>query len=190
MNHFRKYQSPVGEITLCADTYGISGLWFAGQVHFGEFGSVGEGRVMSRTGEEESEDASAAADAACECHLDEAVTWLDSYFAGKRPEKLPNLSLTGSAFRQKVWRALLQIPYGKTLTYRDISLMVQEPGTNVQARAVGGAIGANPISILVPCHRVIGTDGSLTGYSAGLEVKRFLLNLEDADRGRTLFDSI
>lgn len=110
--------------------------------------------------------------------------WLDSYFAGERPDpNLISLAPSGSAFRQLVWNILLEIPYGKVVTYRDIARKAaQQLGRqSMSAQAVGGAVGHNPISIIIPCHRVIGSDHSLTGYAGGLEKKRWLLELEGAD---------
>lgn len=109
--------------------------------------------------------------------LDSVCKWLDAYFAGRKPEsgQLP-LALEGSAFYQQVWRELLQIPYGTTTTYGAIARRLGS-----SARAVGSAVGHNPISIIIPCHRVIGADGSLTGYAGGLENKIRLLKLEGVD---------
>ena len=93
---------------------------------------------------------------------------------------MPPLAPQGSIFRQAVWRLLLEIPYGKTTTYGDLARRLRENGVSAAPQAVGGAVGHNPISILIPCHRVLGADGGLTGYTRGVETKRFLLELEDA----------
>ena len=113
----------------------------------------------------------------------EAKRWLDIYFSGKEPDFTPPLHPIGSAFRQSVWEILLQIPYGKTTTYGEIANKLAEKQglSRMSAQAVGGAVGHNPISILIPCHRVVGADGSLTGYAGGVEKKRFLLALEGVD---------
>ena len=106
--------------------------------------------------------------------------WLSRYFKGEKP--LPgelNLEPFGSPFRKKVWEALLKIPYGKTKSYKEISEIVS-PNKKMAARAVGGAISKNPIPIIIPCHRVIGSNGKLTGFSGGIEKKIFLLNHENA----------
>ena len=108
--------------------------------------------------------------------LTEAKHWLSLYFSGKEPDFLPSLHPQGSSFRQAVWNVLLTIPRGQTMTYGEIARRL-----NVRsAQAVGGAVGHNPISILIPCHRVVGSDGSLTGYAGGLARKEWLLHLEGA----------
>jgi methylated-DNA-[protein]-cysteine S-methyltransferase len=110
----------------------------------------------------------------------ETRLWLEAYFAGREPERAPRLKAHGSSFQMAVWDLLLKIPYGKTETYGALSTRIAAlRGVNrMSAQAIGGAVGHNPISILIPCHRVIGSDGSLTGYAGGLDKKRFLLELE------------
>ncbi len=107
--------------------------------------------------------------------FDETCHWLDLYFAGKRPDFTPPLAPKGTPFQMKVWDILLTIPYGKTVSYGDVARRISP---TMSAQAVGGAVGRNPIGIILPCHRVIGADGSLTGYGGGLERKRWLLELE------------
>ena len=107
--------------------------------------------------------------------FDETRRWLDLYFAGEKPCFIPQLAPKGTAFQQRVWDILLTIPYGKTLSYGDIARRISP---NMSAQAVGGAVGHNPIGIIIPCHRVIGADGSLTGYGGGLERKRWMLEME------------
>ena len=116
----------------------------------------------------------------------EAKRWLDLYFAGNKPDFMPPLHPIGSAFRQAVWNILLQIPYGQTMTYGEIArqLAKKRGVSRMSAQAVGGAVGHNKISILIPCHRVVGTNGSLTGYAGGLDKKIKLLELEQADMSR------
>jgi methylated-DNA-[protein]-cysteine S-methyltransferase len=104
--------------------------------------------------------------------------WLDDYFAGKMPPTLPPLAPVGTDFRKSVWKLLLEIPYGQTTTYGALAQTLKERGFSTSARAVGGAVGHNPISILIPCHRVLGANGSLTGYAGGVAVKHRLLELE------------
>ena len=109
----------------------------------------------------------------------EVCRWLDVYFAGRDPGTLPPLAPHGTAFQQAVWNILCGIPYGTTTTYGRIAAHIAAArGGRMSAQAVGGAVGRNPISILIPCHRVIGTDGSLTGYAGGLDKKEALLRLE------------
>ena len=147
------YASPLGGILLAADEQGLTGLWFDGAKYF------------AANLPEEYEEKSTPI-------LDEAARWLDLYFAGRQPAFTPPLHLVGSAFRQRVWKRLLDIPYGQTVTYGALL------GKGMSAQAVGGAVGHNPISIIVPCHRVVGKDKTLTGYGGGYAAKRKILALE------------
>ena len=149
---------------LAADGTGLRGLWFDGQKYF----------ARSLPAERIEQDTPALA---------EAKRWLDIYFAGKEPDFLPPLHPTGSAFRQSVWEILLKIPYGQTITYSDIArqLAAKRGLANMSAQAVGGAVGHNEISVIIPCHRVVGANGSLTGYAGGIDKKIKLLKLERAD---------
>lgn len=155
MEYIKRLASPVGELTLASDGESLTGLWIAGK----KYHSVG----LSPDAVEAQLPVFAA-----------AAEWLGRYFAGERPEpgKLP-LAPRGSGFRMSVWRRLLEIPCGSVTTYGEIA---RDLGAS--ARAVGGAVGHNPISIIIPCHRVVGAGGALTGYAAGLDVKRRLLELE------------
>lgn len=156
--------SPIGELTLASDGDHLAGLWLAGQKYF----------AASIPGEL-TENADLPIFAA-------AKDWLRRYFRCERPAiaELP-LRPIGSDFRQAVWRILCEIPYGEVTTYGEIAKRVAaELGReSMSSQAVGGAVGHNPISIIIPCHRVVGADGSLTGYAGGLEVKKRLLALED-----------
>lgn len=151
------YASPLGPILLAADETGLTGLWFEGQKYFPSFSGVDYQEKETPV-------------------LTETARWLDVYFSGKDPDILPPLHPQGSPFRQAVWNILLTIPRGQTLTYGEIARRL---GVR-SAQAVGGAVGHNPISILIPCHRVVGSDGSLTGYAGGVERKARLLQLEGA----------
>lgn len=151
------YASPLGPILLAADETGLTGLWFEGQKYFPSFLGVDYQEKETPI-------------------LTETVRWLDVYFSGKDPDILPPLHPQGSPFRQAVWNILLTIPRGQTMTYGEIARRL---GVH-SAQAVGGAVGHNPISILIPCHRVVGSDGSLTGYAGGVERKARLLQLEGA----------
>lgn len=158
------YTSPLGEILLAADERGLTGLWLEGQKYC----------AASLPAEHEERRTSILA---------EATRWLDVYFSGQEPDFLPPLHPIGSAFRQAVWELLLQIPYGRTTTYGALARQLAERGglPRMSAQAVGGAVGHNQISIIIPCHRVVGTNGSLTGYAGGLDKKIKLLELERAD---------
>ena len=167
MIFIQHYDSPLGSILLAADEIGLRGLWFDGQKCFAR-GLPAE-RIEQNTPA-----------------LAEAGRWLDMYFAGHEPDFLPPLHPVGSAFRQSVWEILLQIPYGKTMTYGEIArqLAAKTGRPRMSAQAVGGAVGHNEISIIIPCHRVVGTNGSLTGYAGGIEKKIKLLELEQTDMTR------
>ena len=159
------YHAPVGELTLASDGEKLLGLWIEGQKYFG--GNLGELHPKA--------------------DLDVFVQgkgWLDRYFAGARPAPcaLP-LAPMGSPFRQAVWALLCEIPYGQVVTYGGLAkdLAQQQGRESMSSQAIGGAVGHNPISIIIPCHRVVGSDGSLTGYAGGMERKRQLLAHEGED---------
>ena len=157
-----KINSPLGYLTLSSDGENITGLWIEGQKYFGSTLLPG----------------ARAADLAV---FSRARAWLDAYFSGARPDSTPPLLARGSAFQTAVWAQLSAIAYGQVTSYGQIARRLQaQTGRPVSARAVGGAVGRNPISILIPCHRVVGADGSLTGYAGGLERKKYLLRLEGA----------
>ena len=158
------YESPLGGVLLAADEIGLTGLWFDGQKYFAR--GLPADRVERETPA-----------------LLEAKRWLDIYFSGKEPDFTPPLHPIGSAFRQSVWEILLQIPYGKTITYGEIARQLSEKMglSRMSAQAVGCAVGHNEISIIIPCHRVVGTNGSLTGYAGGIDKKGKLLELEQTD---------
>lgn len=148
------YDSPLGRITLAGRGDALAGLWLEGQKHF------------ART---------LGPDVTCGSLpvFGEVERWLDLYFSGREPDFTPRLDLRGTTFQQRVWKALLDIPYGETISYGELAGRL---GTS--ARAVGGAVGRNPVSIIVPCHRVVGSNGWLGGYAGGPELKARLLALE------------
>ena len=155
------YDAPYGRYVMAAEDGALTGLWLEGQKYFPSDlpePSGEETEIFART-----------------------RRWLDAYFAGLQPElsTLP-LAPRGSAFAQSVWRLLLEIPYGQTVTYGQLAkrLAEQRGLSQLSAQAVGGAVGHNPISIIIPCHRVLGAKNQLTGYAGGLDVKTFLLKLE------------
>ena len=155
------YRSPLGRLLLAADEIGLTGLWFERQRYFAQ------GLAPVHTDEETP-------------ILAQTRRWLDLYFSGSVPDFTPPLHPIGSDFRQEVWSLLLQIPYGKTTTYGALANQLAEKHgqRRMSAQAVGGAVGHNPISIIIPCHRVVGADGSLTGYAGGLDTKARLLAVE------------
>lgn len=154
----------MGGITLASDGEALIGLWFDGQKHFAD--------TLSDHPEERSLPV-----------FRDAVRWLDIYFSGKAPDFTPPLNLRTSPFRKTVWKIMLTIPFGQIMTYGDIATKVAcERGLpRMSAQAVGGAVGHNAISLIIPCHRVIGSDGSLTGYAGGIDRKMNLLKLEHID---------
>lgn len=164
MDYTHRYESPLGGITVAGDGDALTGLWFDRQ------------KCFAGTPDPENEEKDLPVFA-------EADRWLDIYFSGMEPDFTPKLNLRGTAFRKAVWEILLTIPYGKTAAYGEIAARVAERYRlpRVSARAVGGAAGHNPVSLIVPCHRVIGADGNLTGYAGGLLRKLKLLELEKAD---------
>lgn len=162
MRYTDEHATPLGRVLLAADDEGLTGLWFM------------EGERYLADGL--SPDAAPHASP----FFDDAKRWLDVYFTGRDPGFTPRLHLTGSPFRVRVGELMLEIPYGRTTTYGDIARRIAaERGlAHMSAQAVGGAVGKNPISLIVPCHRVVGTGGSLTGYGGGIRRKEALLRLE------------
>ena len=152
--------SPVGLLTLASDGTALTGLWIEGQKYFAS-----------------TLDADAIDAPALPVFL-QTAQWLDAYFQKRPLPALPPLAPKGSPFRQAVWQRLTQILYGETTTYGALAASLRAEGISAAAQAVGGAVGHNPILFLIPCHRVLGADGSLTGYAGGIEVKRRLLVLE------------
>lgn len=168
------YASPVGMLTLASDGEALIGLWLQGQKHFGD---TVNGEITEKD----------------DLPVFKATKdWLDRYFAGKKPvsNELP-LAPIGSEFRREVWKILCKIPYGETMTYGEIAKQIIKKRNNVgmSARAVGGAVGHNPISIIIPCHRVVGSNGNLTGYAGGISKKVCLLISEGVDNARKTYQA-
>ena len=163
------YESPLGVITLASDEKNLIGLWIRGQKYF-------TASIKSRA--EEKSDLAV---------FDKTKKWLDAYFAGENPaiSQLP-LSPIGSDFRKAVWDILREIPYGQCTTYGEISkkMAVRMNRKSMSSQAVGGAVGHNTISIIIPCHRVVGSNGSLTGFAGGIDKKIKLLELEGVDMSK------
>ena len=158
------YDSPLGGITLSSNGTVLTGLWFDGQKYFGD------------TLEEKYEEKSLPI-------FQQTARWLNIYFNGKEPDFTPPLYMKTTPFRKLVWEIMLTIPFGKTMTYGEIAERIakQKGLSKMSAQAVGGAVGHNSISLIIPCHRVVGTNGSLTGYAGGIEKKVQLLTLEKVD---------
>lgn len=164
MMYLSHYESPLGGITMASDGRALTGLWFDGQKYFADtLTEKYEEKVLPI--------------------FKETAQWLDTYFSGKRPGFIPHLAWKSTPFREAVWEILLTIPYGETVTYGTIAKQLAEQRgiAKMSAQAVGGAVGHNPISIIVPCHRVVGAGGNLTGYAGGIEKKVQLLTLEGLD---------
>ena len=164
MQYISHYASPVGNILLAADNTGLTGLWFEGQKYFALY--------LDKEHKEKEVPV-----------FETAKRWLDIYFSGKEPDFQVPLHFTGTDFQNEVWEILYSIPYGNTMTYGEIAKKIAEKRglKRMSAQAVGGAVGHNEISIIVPCHRVVGSNGSLTGYAGGIEKKAELLKLEKVD---------
>ena len=164
MDFIYEYKSPVGRLLLSSDGEALTGLWIEGQKYYAA--------TLSTDAEKQE----------TPVHL-KAANWLTAYFNGQAPEIDFPLKPKGSSFRQAVWEVLRSIPYGATTTYGAIAAQLSQiTGKGTSARAVGGAVGHNPISIIIPCHRVVGTSGKLTGYAGGLDVKQTLLELEKQEK--------
>lgn len=190
------YNSPIGEILILYCQDALLGLYFEGQKEFNDLmkdeeiknfddGKSFEIEDKDLRGESLDNDKNKiSGEKNCDDKiLGDAKKWLDLYFSGEEPNFTPKLKLEGTEFRREVWKILLEIPYGETLSYKDIAekLMASGKYERMSSQAVGGAVGHNPISIIIPCHRVVGTSGSLTGYAGGLARKVRLLELEGID---------
>ena len=167
MKYIWKYDSPIGKILMAADRDGLTELWFENQKYF-----------VSQLKKEEYAEKNLPV-------FERTIQWLDIYFDGGIPEFTPQLHQEGTTFQKMVWEILQQIPYGETVTYKEIACQIakQRGIAQMSAQAVGGAVGHNTIAIIVPCHRVIGSNGKLTGYAGGLEKKAYLLSLEKGRKG-------
>lgn len=161
MDYIQRYVSPLGNITIASDGNALIGLWFENQKYYKD--------TLSKNHQETSLPI-----------FDITNKWLDIYFSGQIPDFTPQLLLRTTPFRKEVANIMLNIPYGKTTTYKEIaSIIAKTKGLEqMSSQAVGGAVGHNPISLIIPCHRVIGSNGNLTGYAGGLDIKAKLLELE------------
>lgn len=164
MEYIHHYESPFGGITMASDGKALMGLWFDGQKYFADGLEDNPEKKMLPI-------------------FEQTDKWLDIYFSGKMPDFTPPLIMKTTEFRKDVWNIMLSIPYGKTMTYGEIAerIVKQREIKVMSAQAVGGAVGHNLISLIIPCHRVIGTKGNLTGYAGGMEKKVKLLKLEGVD---------
>lgn len=165
MDYIYHYDSPLARITLASNGDCLTGLWFDQQKYFADTLSKQHEVKMLPV-------------------FEQTINWLTIYFSGSAPDFTPPLFMKTTDFRKSVWEILLTIPFGKTMTYGEIAdiLAKQKGVTKMSAQAVGGAVGHNSISLIIPCHRVIGANGSLTGYAGGIERKAKLLKMEQAGR--------
>lgn len=170
MEYVHHYRSPLGALTMASDGNALTGLWFDGQRYFAD---TLDGRHEERALPV----------------FERTERWLDLYFSGREPDFTPPLVMKTTPFRRAVWELLLTVPYGRTTTYGALAARLEKQGVfpRVSAISVGGAVAHNALSLIVPCHRVVGADGSLIGYAAGLDKKIGLLTLEKADLKPLLF---
>ena len=161
MQYTKHYGSPLGGILIACDEQGLTGIWFDGEKYYADSLDAEHKKMDTEV-------------------IESTVRWLDIYFSGREPQFTPPIHMTGTHFQMSVWDILLKIPYGKTVSYGDIAVEIAalQGIKRMSAQAVGGAVGHNKISVIIPCHRVVGADGSLTGYAGGLDKKRALLELE------------
>ncbi len=151
-------KTPIGDIVMASDGIALVGLWFVGQKYFGStIAGKSERRNLPV--------------------FDDTMLWLDIYFSGNNPDFTPQIRTTGTVFQENVWNIIKNIPYSSTMTYGDISKSLGFV-SSLSARAVGNAVGRNPISLIIPCHRVLGTNNKITGYAGGEDKKRYLLQIE------------
>lgn len=170
MEYIHKYRSLLGGITAASDGSYLTGLWFDGQRYFAD--------TLSDKYEEKNLPV-----------FEQTDRWLDIYFGGKAPDFTPPLLIKTTEFRKTVWEILMTIPFGQTMTYGEISekVSMRKGIAKMSAQAVGGAVGHNSISLIIPCHRVVGKNGSLTGYAGGMDKKLRLLELENADISKLFY---
>ena len=161
MKYTNYYSSPLGKLLMAADDIGLTGLWFENQLHY----------AYNLDPEHQEKELPV---------FNQTKQWLDLYFSGQTPDFTPPIHMKGTPFQTAVWNILEQIPYGQTTTYGDIAAQIakQKGIAHMSAQAVGQAVGRNKISIIIPCHRVIGKNGTLTGYAGGLDKKTALLSIE------------
>ena len=161
MKYIHHYESPLGGITIASDGNALTGLWFDGQKYFAD--------GLDKDWEEKALPI-----------FEQTEKWLNIYFSGKEPDFTPLLKMKTTLFRKAVWESMLTIPFGQTMTYGEIAAQIAKKNglSRMSAQAVGGAVGHNTISLIIPCHRVVGTNGSLTGYAGGIDKKVKLLSLE------------
>ena len=172
MDYIYRYDSPIGKMTMASDGTALTGLWFDGQKYFaGTLSEPYEEKILPV--------------------FEDTISWLDTYFSGEIPDFTPELSVQSTPFRKAVWDILLTIPYGQTITYGEIAdIIAQQTGKKMSAQAVGGAVGHNPVSIIIPCHRVVGADGSMRGMQEVLTGKDSCWSLKELKQGKIIMAEI
>lgn len=179
MDYIYHYSSPIGDITLASDGKALIGLWFSDQKYFGSTLSKDYIDITSKICKNDFSKTLNNLDFSI---FEQTCQWLDIYFSGQMPHFIPELSMRTTKFRKEVWEIMLAIPFGQTMTYGEIAdqIAVKRGTASMSAQAVGGAVAHNSISLIIPCHRVIGASGSLTGYAGGIDRKAWLLALENS----------
>lgn len=172
MIYVKEYESPLGYITLAAEGEAVTGAWFKGQMYY--MNNIREYTLLSGSDGNEP--------------LEKAILWLDRYFRGEAPKVTEmKLAPAGTDFQKRVWQGLINIEYGEKITYKELALEVFGKERRLSYQAVGSAVGHNPIAIIIPCHRVIGSDGGLHGYAGGLDRKEWLLKHEEKPDSRGIY---
>ncbi|MDR1409910.1 MAG: methylated-DNA--[protein]-cysteine S-methyltransferase [Oscillospiraceae bacterium] len=183
MIYLDTYDSPIGQLSLASDGIYLCGLWMENQKYYQDKLEI-RLNIKTKSAIAKLTERLYAPEARCHpAFFEDARKWLDIYFSGGEPSSAPPLRLRGTGFQEEVWAILQNIPYGQLTTYGAIAKQIANSrgAETASARAVGVAVGRNPVSVIVPCHRVVGSNNSLTGYAGGIRRKIYLLELEGID---------